>query len=78
MSLIPVKQETGARTMSFFDALRKIQEGKSVQRVSWGNNDYCFLKEGTLNIFTKGNVHSWIISDGDMEGEDWIVVREVN
>lgn len=67
-----------ARTMSFLDALEKIQDGKFVARVSWGNEDYCFMKDEYLSIFTKGKEHQWIISLGDMEGQDWVIVKDLN
>lgn len=67
-----------AMTMSFFDALKAIQAGKRVARISWGNKDYCFMKDSWLTIFTKGKFHTWLINDGDMEGNDWHIVSELN
>jgi len=61
------------RTMSFPDAMRMIKEGKSVTRVSWGNKDYCLLKDGWLTIFTKDQFFVWKVNDGDIEGEDWVI-----
>lgn len=61
-----------SHTMDFPDAMKKIIEGKKVARISWGNTDYCLLKDGMLTIYTKGGFHLWTISDGDMEGQDWI------
>jgi hypothetical protein len=78
-TLTPVPENPEvAMTMSFFDALKAIQAGKRVARISWGNNDYCVLKDGFLSIFIKGEMHTWAINDGDMEGQDWIVVTELN
>lgn len=70
--------ESRALTMDFPDAMRRIMEGKRVARISWGNKDYCLLKDGWLSIFTKGTMHTWSVNDGDMEGQDWIVVTEAN
>lgn len=72
------KGQSRAMTMSFFDALKKIQAGKMVKRISWGNQDYCLLKDTFLMIFRNGKFHNWIINDGDMEGQDWIIVTELN
>jgi hypothetical protein len=72
------KTESKPMTMDFPDAIRKIMEGKRVARISWGNKDYCLLKDGWLSVFTKGNLHTWTINDGDLEGQDWIVVTELN
>lgn len=77
--MTPVPPEPSkARTMDFIDAIRQIMQGKYVKRVSWGNNDYCLMKDGWLSIYTKGEFHSWTVNDGDMEGQDWIIVTEPN
>lgn len=66
-------------TMSFPDAMRKIIEGNSVARVSWGNKDYCLLKDGWLTIFRNGKFNTWQVSDGDMiDANDWIVTELPN
>ena len=65
-------------TMSFFDALKAIHEGKKVTRISWANSDYCLLKDGWLTIYVRNEFHTWSINDGDMDGEDWIIVTEAN
>lgn len=67
-------------TMNFYDALRRISEGKLVKRISWANGDYCLLNEGYLSIYKnkEGKIHAWMVNDGDMEGEDWIITTEPN
>ena len=61
-------------TMSFYDALKKVVEGKCITRISWGNTDYCLMKDGFLTIYTKENFFRWSINDGDMESVDWTIV----
>jgi len=63
---------------SKLNAKCKIIEGKKVARIVWGNKDYCLLKDGWLTIFTKDKLHTWSVNDGDMEGNDWVVVAEGN
>ena len=75
--LTPEPEHT-ARTMGFPDAIKEIILGRKVARVSWGNEDFCLLKDGWLTIFTKGDFHTWSVSDGDLEGQDWVVVYETN
>ncbi len=78
-NLTPMPTSSKPKTMNFPDAIREIINGKKVTRVSWGNKDYCFLKGEWLTIFTKGNFHTWLINDGDLLAEDWIVVEsEIN
>ncbi len=64
--------------MGFPDAISAIIAGKKVTRLSWKNDDYGLLKDGWLTIYTKGAFHTWSVSDGDMEGQDWIIVKEDN
>lgn len=72
------EEKPQARTMNFPDAMREIIKGNSVARVSWGNNDYCLLKDGWLSINRAGTFHTWTVNDGDMEGEDWVVEGGIN
>lgn len=62
------------RTMNFIDAMKRIQAGEKVSRVSWGNTDYCLMKDGWLTVYRKNEFHTWLINDGDMDGQDWIIV----
>lgn len=66
------------QTMSFPDAIHQIINGKKVARVSWGNDDYGLLKDEWLTISTKGALHTWLVSQGDLEGNDWVIVKEAN
>jgi hypothetical protein len=72
------KIEGKPMTMDFPDAIRQIKEGKMVTRVEWGNNDYGFLKGELLTIFHNNKFSTWLVSQGDIEGQDWIVVEEKN
>ena len=75
MDLTPVDTEVvEARTMDFPDAIRQIMLGRKVTRISWGNEDYGLLKEGWLTIYTKGSFHTWTVSEGDFEGNDWVII----
>jgi len=78
--LTPIPREVGESiTMSFPDAMKKVIEGKKVRRLEWPDEDYSFLKDEWLSIFTKGKFHTWLVSAGDMlDVEDYIVVKEIN
>ena len=67
----------GAKGMDFFEAFRAIADAKSVTRLEWGDsNYYCRLVNGRVCIHKPDTdlFHSWIINDGDMAGEDWVVI----
>jgi hypothetical protein len=71
-------------TMSLPNALKLVIEGKRIAKQEWKNADYCLLKDGWLKIFHKKegdklpNFHTWIINDGDLLGEDWIVLPDLS
>ena len=71
----PKEEVVTPRTSDFPEAMRQVIAGKKVARVSWGNKDHVFMKDGWLTIFTKNELHTFIINDGDLEGQDWIVVE---
>jgi hypothetical protein len=65
--------------MSFPDAMAEVILGKKISRVDWNNTEeFGILKDGQLQIHTKGKFHSWLVSDGDMLSQDWIVLNESN
>jgi len=66
------------RTMDFPDAIREIISGKKVARVSWANDDYGCMKDGWLTIYRNNKFNTWLVNDGDTDGQDWVIVGEVN
>lgn len=64
--------------MDFYQALRLIAKGESVRRESWDDPEvYCDLVENVLSIHNMlGGIDVWVISLGDMLGEDWVVYGE--
>lgn len=65
-------------TMDFPNAIREIMSGKMVARVEWGNKDYGLLKDEWLTIFHNNKFSTWLVNDGDMTAQDWIVLTEAN
>lgn len=60
--------------MDFPEAMRKVMEGKKVRRNDWPKEVYCHLNQGVLTIHNETGLHSWIISEGDMDGENWVII----
>lgn len=75
--LTPTPVVVASQTMDFPEAIRKVINGKRVARESWDNVDYGLLKNEWLTIFTKGEFRTWLVSQGDMEGNDWIVLEDI-
>lgn len=76
----PVAPVTGIKKpieMSFSDALKQVLDGKRITRLSWETNDiFGKMVNNELNIFIRGEFHSWTIVPGDITAEDWIVLPE--
>ena len=65
--------------MTFPDAMAEVIAGKKITRLEWANNEvYGVLKDGLLQIRMDGQLKRWILSDGDMNNSDWLVVPQTN
>ena len=72
----PVPQAS-TTTYSFPEAMEEVLKGRRITRLEWGTNDeYGLLKDGWLMIFLKGELHKWIVNDGDMLAHDWVLLPE--
>lgn len=83
-STSPVPQEDATPiTYLFFDALRETLNGRKITRQSWDNyNIYGYVFDGVLRIYGgetgDGKIHNWVLSEGDMTADDWIILPESN
>lgn len=62
--------------LTFTEALEEIALGKKVTKREWGGNEYYgVLEGGRLKIHKPdGSLYDWVISDGDMAGNDYVVL----
>lgn len=66
-----------AKLLKFGEALQELVDGKKITKLEWNNNDtFGILYEGQLRIKLVDGLHPWIISDGDLKGEDWVVLED--
>jgi len=65
------------KTMSFSEAMIKVREDKKITRVEWANNQFYGVFKNTVLMLHKpdGKFYNWIINEGDLLGEDWIIVH---
>lgn len=62
-------------TFDFFDAVKEIMNGNRVTRIAWNDSTvYCMLIDVRLGIHIDNKDQDWIITTGDVEGKDWIVI----
>lgn len=62
--------------MDFFDALREVNQGKAITKLEWDNPEYFVLmRNGHLTLHKPDKkFYDLIVTDGDMTGEDWIIL----
>ena len=62
--------------LDFFEALKALGTGKSITKLEWGNrNIYGILKDTHVMLHKADNrYYDWIINDGDLFGDDWIIL----
>ena len=68
---------TGAG-ISFYGALEHgVMKGYPVTKAEWNNPEVRgFLRGGELHItLADGKTHRWIVSESDMMGQDWRIIR---
>ena len=71
--------ENNGIKMDFPTAMRAVINGKQVMRASWQQKEIVFLFNGFLSIKkADGNIHRLFVSDGDLIGDDWIVMDRSN
>lgn len=62
--------------LNFIDAFKEIIIGKMVTRLEWNNpNIFCCIKDEKVMIHRDSLYKEWIISTGDIEGEDWVLIN---
>ena len=64
------------KTMNFSQAIQNIILGGRVSKLEWDNpNVFIFLYNGFLSIKKKdGSISRLLVSEGDMIGNDWVIV----
>lgn len=74
-SPVPTKKQT-TETMDFFKAFEQIIHGRKIHRLEWADKQfYGFLNGGIVSLHKPdGQNYQWIISDGDLNGTDYIFV----
>lgn len=66
--------------MNSFDALRwLIESGARISRREWGDVEYygCILNGQLMLHKPDGKYYSWILSEGDISGRDWMLVGDL-
>ena len=62
--------------MNFGDALKIAVAGNKIRRLAWENDKESFgaVIDTKLIIHFGGKFHSWLVTEGDIIAEDWVIV----
>lgn len=61
----------------FNAALRAMISGYDVTKEEWDDPSvYCSLRDEKLMIHIDNEWHDWIISEGDLVGNDWVIHKK--
>ena len=73
---ISPKPKEEIKMLSFTDAMYQISIGKKVHKLEWKDKEfYGFMQSDMLSIHkADGKTHQWILSTGDIQGDDYIVI----
>lgn len=75
-TLSPTKPKVKKNQLSFAEALQEVMTGKSITKLEWENrNIFGILKDEHLMLHKSDNrYYDWILSEGDLRGDDWVVL----
>lgn len=78
VSVAKSEAELKPKLMSFPEAVRMVTEGKKITKLEWDNKKiYGYLSKATLHLTLHkedGVGYDWICSEGDLTGDDFIVI----
>ena len=63
--------------VDFPTAVKAVIEGHRITKLEWKDKEpsaYGMLRDGFLMLWTKGEWHTWTVSEGDLVGQDWVVL----
>ncbi len=75
--IIHTPTQVGISSMDFYEALEQIICGEKIHKLEWKDkNFYGTLENGVLALHKPdGKNYHWIISQADITGKDYIIVR---
>ena len=76
MNIPSVSPTSASGSMSFSEAIKYTLINKHIHKLEWGDPEYYgVLDGGTLKLHKPdGLLYQWILSTGDIMGEDWTVL----
>lgn len=65
-----------AKKFTFSEAVNVLAAGKKVHKLEWQDKEFYGVLEGGILKLHKpdGKFYSWVLSDGDLSGDDYIII----
>lgn len=75
-SPLPSEESAVETPIAFPFAIEMLIGGKKIRRKEWESEDeYGLLKDNFLMIHRNDKFHTWIVSEGDLLAQDWVVIN---
>ena len=72
----PSAPVAGQTSMKFPQAIEMLIGGAKIRREEWlDKEEYGLLKESFLMIHRGDKFHTWIVSEGDLMAQDWVIIK---
>ena len=71
-----VKSNINPMQMDFYHALKLAVEGSKIHKLEWQDKGHYGFFQGEQLMLHKPDdtIHTWIVRDADVLGEDWITI----
>ena len=71
----PLPKKKDSVFVGFGTAIMSLLEGKRIVKEEWPEGYYGFLKDSKVLLHKPaGTTHDWLISEGDLAGNDWRII----
>jgi len=72
----PKKKKENRTQLDFPEAIMVVRNGGKITKLEWKNDKiYGCMNNGFLSLHQEnGSFSRWLVNDGDMVGEDWVIV----
>lgn len=68
--------KVSSTTMDFYAALKAMHNGKTITKLDWNNPQiYGLMKDAQIQIHMPDGFHIWTITEGDLLGQDFIILE---
>lgn len=65
------------KNLDFYEALKRVARGDKVTKKEWGDkNTFIYIANGMVSLHKNKKIHGLLVSEGDLQGKDWVVLND--